>query len=360
MESTALGARRRARRSGAADLGSAPPQAPPARGRPHAATRRRRCRPSSGTPSATRPRSRWASADAPPDPGSDRRADHRDEGPCGRRTLARHRGCARGLTWTCSSRTGRQCRRRSLRAGFVEVGEPEDYDDSHHLRPVAYPGFPFAVEIHRRPKWPNDRPPTLRRGARGRRPRRFRCRTSSRHRRLTTRCSSPVTRGRTTRSARIGPLADVAAMMLAAGRRDGRAVARAWGRRAPLVRDGSGRRPAPAVASSRPPRAHPIWHRHLYEARSGPCSRGTSSDWSAQRPPDARGGRPSRCAGCVRTLRPWPGERWGSKLGARASPCAMRRFASRSTTRRCSGRGAGDRTRSKLDLCAVVAPRSEA
>src|SRR5262245_51961646 len=48
-----------------------------------------------------------------------------------------------------------------LRAGFVEVGEPEDYDDSHHLRPVAHPLLPMAVEVHRRPKWPTEAPPTF-------------------------------------------------------------------------------------------------------------------------------------------------------------------------------------------------------
>jgi hypothetical protein len=40
-----------------------------------------------------------------------------------------------------------------LRAGFVEVGEPELFVDIHHLRPVIAEGLPLIIEIHSRPKW---------------------------------------------------------------------------------------------------------------------------------------------------------------------------------------------------------------
>jgi len=52
--------------------------------------------------------------------------------------------------------------RTLLRAGFVEVGDPELYVDIHHLRPLAADGLPLALEIHTRPKWiePLMPPPT--------------------------------------------------------------------------------------------------------------------------------------------------------------------------------------------------------
>jgi Uncharacterised nucleotidyltransferase len=39
--------------------------------------------------------------------------------------------------------------------GFVEVGDPELYYRLHHLRPLAWQGFPLSVEIHGVPKWPD-------------------------------------------------------------------------------------------------------------------------------------------------------------------------------------------------------------
>jgi putative nucleotidyltransferase-like protein len=41
-----------------------------------------------------------------------------------------------------------------LVAGFELIGDPEPYVDIHHLRPLAAPGLPLAVEIHSSPKWP--------------------------------------------------------------------------------------------------------------------------------------------------------------------------------------------------------------
>jgi hypothetical protein len=43
-----------------------------------------------------------------------------------------------------------------LAAGFFEFGEPELFDDIHHLRPLAYPGLPLGVELHHAPKWPAE------------------------------------------------------------------------------------------------------------------------------------------------------------------------------------------------------------
>jgi Uncharacterised nucleotidyltransferase len=51
--------------------------------------------------------------------------------------------------------------RQLLDAGFEEVGDPARYEDIHHLRPVASPGLPLAVEVHHAVKWVDGlRPPT--------------------------------------------------------------------------------------------------------------------------------------------------------------------------------------------------------
>ena len=38
--------------------------------------------------------------------------------------------------------------------GFIEGGNPEDYEQAQHLRPLAWPGVPLVVELHRRPNCP--------------------------------------------------------------------------------------------------------------------------------------------------------------------------------------------------------------
>jgi hypothetical protein len=40
-----------------------------------------------------------------------------------------------------------------IAAGFVEINDPENYRDIHHLRPLWWPGLPLVVELHSRPKW---------------------------------------------------------------------------------------------------------------------------------------------------------------------------------------------------------------
>ncbi|MGD9570390.1 MAG: nucleotidyltransferase family protein [Thermoleophilia bacterium] len=44
--------------------------------------------------------------------------------------------------------------RALIAAGFEEVGEPEVYEDIHHLRPLKLPSLPTIVEVHHAPKWP--------------------------------------------------------------------------------------------------------------------------------------------------------------------------------------------------------------
>jgi hypothetical protein len=40
-----------------------------------------------------------------------------------------------------------------LAAGFQEVGSPVDEDVGYHLCPIAWPGLPVCIELHRRPHW---------------------------------------------------------------------------------------------------------------------------------------------------------------------------------------------------------------
>ena len=41
--------------------------------------------------------------------------------------------------------------RELVAAGFIEVGDPEIYENVHHLRPLAWPGLPLVLELHREP-----------------------------------------------------------------------------------------------------------------------------------------------------------------------------------------------------------------
>ena len=51
-----------------------------------------------------------------------------------------------------------EAHRALLAAGCQEVGEPELFIDIHHLRPVMWPQLPIPIEIHDRPKWPDELP----------------------------------------------------------------------------------------------------------------------------------------------------------------------------------------------------------
>jgi hypothetical protein len=43
-----------------------------------------------------------------------------------------------------------------VRAGFLEIDEPELYEDIHHLRPLRWPALPILnIELHSRAKWPD-------------------------------------------------------------------------------------------------------------------------------------------------------------------------------------------------------------
>jgi hypothetical protein len=44
--------------------------------------------------------------------------------------------------------------RALVAAGFIEGGHPDRYARAQHLRPLAWPGLPLVVELHRRPNCP--------------------------------------------------------------------------------------------------------------------------------------------------------------------------------------------------------------
>ncbi len=44
--------------------------------------------------------------------------------------------------------------RAMVAAGFLEAGEPARYERAHHLRPLAWPGVPLFIELHREPNRP--------------------------------------------------------------------------------------------------------------------------------------------------------------------------------------------------------------
>jgi hypothetical protein len=48
-----------------------------------------------------------------------------------------------------------------IRAGFVEVDDPEVFLDHHHLRPLKAPTVGLDVELHTAPLWPGAKPPPL-------------------------------------------------------------------------------------------------------------------------------------------------------------------------------------------------------
>ena len=52
--------------------------------------------------------------------------------------------------------------RTLMAAGFTEAAEPDFYagrPDFYHRSPLACPGFPLPIELHRRPKWPHRMTP---------------------------------------------------------------------------------------------------------------------------------------------------------------------------------------------------------
>ena len=257
---------------------------------------------------------------AAPRPCRQRRADHRHEGPRGRRALAAGPRCGRGRTSTCWSPTPHGLQRALLAAGFVEIGDPALYEDIHHLRPLMAPGLPLTIEIHLRPKWPEGtRAPTFGELFDGGAPGRVRERS---------RRAGPL--GRPPRGPARRPRMGHNPLRL---RRPPRTSPR-W-RSRPAGRGRRGRppvgrqrlwatTPARSTSPARRAAARAIWRRHLHGRASAPCSRATSSASSARSRPAAHrrgaGARSPALAG--RRRRPASAGRTKCRRAGDGAPCA--------------------------------------
>lgn len=196
-----------------------------------------------------------------------------------------------------------------LTAGFVEVGEPALYEAIHHLRPLMAPELPLTIEIHTRPKWPAPCTPTFAELSDAALPGVFAsipdvlAPSAAHHAVLLAGHAwehNPLNC--------VGQLADVAAFTLEAGREAAEAVARDWD--VARLWSSTLRAVDDVLLDGRPRRA-PIWQRHLHEARER-----TVFENHVERivGPIAAGSPADATRALAGTLRPAPGEDWGSKV----------------------------------------------
>jgi hypothetical protein len=178
---------------------------------------------------------------------------------------------------------------------------------------VAHPLLPFAVEVHRRPKWPNDRHPSFGEVLEAAEPASLGvpgvfAPSPAHHAVLMAGhawAHDPLSS--------IGALADIAAMTLAAGLETTATVARAWG--VGHLWSSTSRAIDQLLLSDREPARPRIWHRHLYEARQRTVFEGHVERLVAPIAAAPPASVPLVAARALwETLTPWPGERWSSKL----------------------------------------------
>jgi hypothetical protein len=203
--------------------------------------------------------------------------------------------------------------RALLAAGFVELADPAPYHRLQHLCPIALPGFPIAVEIHRRPHWCRANPPALGEIVAAAQP-----------------CAAGVDgilAPRPDQHAvllaahawahdpldRIGPLVDVAAMLAAAGRGPAARVADGWGVRGhwdvttQAIDELLGPHPAPHRLS--------MWKRHLAGARERTVLEGHVTRVVAPVAAASAARAPLALTGALlAALRRAPGDTWTAKL----------------------------------------------
>ena len=200
-----------------------------------------------------------------------------------------------------------------LAAGFTELGPCIDYRDNHHLRPLAFPSVPIAVEVHRRPKWPARHAPRFEELIEGAVPSTFPvpgvfAPSVAHHAVLLAGHAwehDPL--------GRIGSLADVAAMLFDADPQAVEAVARDWdvGR----IWAATVRAVDRLLLTDRPPARPPIWHRHLHETRERTVFEGHVERIVGPVAAAPVAAAPVAAARALsKTLRPWPGETWSGKL----------------------------------------------
>jgi hypothetical protein len=212
--------------------------------------------------------------------------------------------------------------RALLGAGFVEVGEPELYEDIHHLRPLASPGLPLSIEVHIHPKWPTERTPSFEELHADAVPGAFAsipdvlAPSAAHHAVLLAGHAwehDPLSR--------LGSLVDIAALMLEAGRDETDAVAREWG--VTRLWSATTRAIDEVLLDGGRPLRRPIWRRHLHEARER-----TVFETHVERLVGPVAGHSVAAAPAVatralaRTLTPRGDERWGAKV--RRSSRALR------------------------------------
>jgi hypothetical protein len=201
-----------------------------------------------------------------------------------------------------------------LSAGFVEIADPAMYGELHHLCPLGLPGFPLTVEIHRQPHWCDGTPPDIGQIIAAAQP----CALGvdgilaprpDHHAVLLAAhawAHGPLDR--------IGPLADVAAMLEESGSEAAAAVAEEWG--VSNAWRSTARAIDELLAGGSFPRRTPVWKRHLARARVR-----TVFEEHVTRIVAPLTAASARCAPVVLAValanaaRPYPGETWRAKLG---------------------------------------------
>ena len=199
-----------------------------------------------------------------------------------------------------------------LAAGFVELEAPELFDLLHHHCPLALPGVPLAIEVHRHPHWPNRRAPSFAELAEAAVPSVL----------GVPGVLAPSLPHHTVLMAghawshdslsRVAFLADVASMLDETEADEVVATARAWG--VSRAWSATSRAIEGLLLAPRPTRP-PIWLRHLHETRER-----TVFEDHIERLLGPIAAGPVAAAPVVatralwRTLRPTPGETWSDKL----------------------------------------------
>jgi Uncharacterised nucleotidyltransferase len=197
-------------------------------------------------------------------------------------------------------------------AGFVELEAPELFDHLHHHCPLALPGVPVAIEVHRHPHWPNRRVPSFAELAEAAVPSVL----------DVPGVLAPSPAHHTVLMAghawshdslsRVAFLADVGSMLLEADADEVAATARAWG--VSRAWSATSRAIEGLLLAAQPARP-PIWLRHLHETRER-----TVFEDHVERLLGPVAAGPVAAAPVVatralwRTLRPTPGETWSDKL----------------------------------------------
>jgi hypothetical protein len=204
-----------------------------------------------------------------------------------------------------------------LSAGFVELEPAAWYRHLHHCAPLVFPGLPVAVEIHRWPHWYRGTPPDVDEILAAAQP-----------------CAlgiDGILAPRPDHHAvllvahawvhdpldRIGPLADVAAMVEAAGHEAAASVAARWGVSGPWR--ATMRAVDQLLGRHSPSRPLPLWKRHLAVPRERTVLESHVSRVVAPVVADSIQHAPvAFCGAVMSSLRRAPGDTWKAKVSRSA------------------------------------------